>query len=142
MYKRILVPLDGSTLSEAVLPHAQNLAQTTGAELVLLHVIVTPVEKFSVPLTLADIQKIEAESKLYLKSVCSKLEKENLRVTFLVREGSVAETILEVAASMEADAIAMSTHGRTGVKRWLLGSVADKVVRMSPLPVLLIRPRE
>jgi nucleotide-binding universal stress UspA family protein len=72
--------------------------------------------------------------------VCANLEREGLRVTYLLRDGIVAETILEVAEIERADLIAMSTHGRTGILRLLLGSVAEQVVHHSKIPVMLIRP--
>jgi nucleotide-binding universal stress UspA family protein len=72
--------------------------------------------------------------------VCSGLESEGLRTTYLLREGLVAETILDAAEVMQADLIAMSTHGRTGMLRLLLGSVAEQVVHQSKIPVMLIRP--
>ena len=71
--------------------------------------------------------------------MCAKLEKEDLRVNYLLSEGSVPETILEVADLMETDMIAMATRGRAGAQFLLLGSVTYHVVRHSPLPVLVIR---
>ncbi len=144
MYKRILIPLDGSILSEAVLPHAETIAKVMGAEIVLLHVIPSIAPEFSVPplaSTLNAFQDAQAEMKSYLKGMCLKLEKGDLRVTYLIREGAIAETILEVAELMRADIIAMSTHGRTGAERLLLGSVTEQVVHHSPLPVMVIRPK-
>lgn len=144
MYKRILIPLDGSILSEAVLPHAETIAKVMEAEVVLLNVIPSIAPEFSVPplaSTLNAFQDAQAEMKNYLKGMCSKLEKEGLRVTYLIREGAIAETILEVAESMQADMIAMSTHGRTGAERLLLGSVTEQVVHHSRLPVMVIRPK-
>ena len=144
MFKRILVPLDGSILSEAVLPHAQDLARALDVEIVLLHVDVSPVPEFdphTSPLSPSEeIKKMHANEKIYIKSMCSKLESEGVRATYLLREGPIAETIMEVADIMQADMIAMSTHGRTGILRLLLGSVAEQVVHQSRIPVVLIRP--
>jgi nucleotide-binding universal stress UspA family protein len=86
------------------------------------------------------IQEMEAETLAYMQSARSKLQKAAFR-TFLICQGSIAETNLRIAAEGQADVIVMSTHGRSGVKRWLLGSVADRVVTHSNLPVLLNRPR-
>ena len=144
MYQRILVPLDGSTTSEAVLPHVEKLARALNVEIVLLHVDVSPAPVFETnesPLAQPEEVKImHADEKNYLKTVCAKLEREGLRVTYLLRDGIVAETILEVAKIEQADLIAMSTHGRTGMLRLLLGSVAEQVVHRSKIPVMLIRP--
>ncbi len=144
MFKRILVPLDGSILSEAVLPHAQNLARALDIEIVLLHVDVSPAPEFELhtsPLSLPEeVKKLRENEKAYIKNICSKVESEGARATYLLREGPVAETILEVAEIMQADMIAMSTHGRTGMLRLLLGSVAERVVHQSHIPVTLIRP--
>lgn len=143
MYKRILVPMDGSPVAEAVLPHVKPLAQAFDTEVVLLQVIVEPAEAFAVrssPLSQPkSVRKIQTQTKSYLKKVCAKLEKDGVRATYLIREGGVPETIIEVANFMEADVIAMSTHGHSPTRLFLLGSVTYQVVRHSPLPVLVIR---
>ncbi len=145
MHRRILVPLDGSDFSEAVLPHAQSLAQALDAEIILLYVVAEPstefdphTSPFSPPV---EIRNTKAEAREYLKAACSKLEREEMRATYLIRDGAVAETILEVAETMQAEMIAMSTHGRTGMLRLLMGSVAEEVVHRSPILVALIRPQ-
>jgi len=145
MYQRILVPLDGSTLSEAVLPHAEKLARALNVEIVLLHVDVSPAPTFEPPTSpLApppeEVKIMHADEKHYLKIMCDKLEREGLRVTYLLRDGMVAETILEAAEIEQADLIAMATHGRTGMLKLLLGSVAEQVLHRSRIPVMLIRP--
>jgi nucleotide-binding universal stress UspA family protein len=144
MYKKILVPLDGSPLAEAVLPHAQSLAQSEGAEIVLLRVAVDPAAEFAFSdpsIASGFVQEMEAESKTYMQSVCSKLQSAGFQTSVLSRDGAIAETILAVASETKSDVIAMSTHGRSGVKRWLMGSIADRVVHHSTVPVLLIRPQ-
>lgn len=144
MYKKILVPLDGSPLAEAVLPHVQALAESLGAEIILLRVAVNPAAEFafSDPSLASDVvDTMEAETLDYIQSIRARLQRAGLRTSFLIREGSTAETILVVAEEIHADLIAMSTHGRSGVSRWLLGSIADRVVHHSPIPVFLIRPQ-
>ena len=144
MYKRILIPLDGSDLSKGILPYAEVIAKAMEAELILLYVIPGVAPEFSVQTATPAInmyREAESEMKMYLKGECSKLEKEGLRVTYLIREGTVADTILEVAKIMEVDMIAMSTHGRTGALRLLFGSVTEGVVHRSHLPVMVIRPK-
>ncbi len=147
MYERILVPLDGSPLSESILPHVQSLAKALNAELVLLHVIVRPADEFVDPkkTPLSPKAGLEAETKRemtrYIKDLCTKLEKEGVRATYLLREGSVTERILEDADIMQVDLIAMSTHGRSGVRRLLMGSITEWMVKNSSVPVMVIHPK-
>lgn len=141
MYKKILVPLDGSKVAEGVLPHAKSLAYSEGAELILLTVTSNPAMDivFSDP-GIAETAILEQQemSKTYISSIENELKAEGFRVSNLMRVGSVAEVILGVAEELGVDVIAMSTHGRTGPARWLLGSVAERVVHNSKVPVLLI----
>ena len=145
MYKKILVPLDGSKVAEGVLPHAKSLAYSEGAELILLTVTSNPAMDivFSDP-GIAETAILEQQemSKTYISSIENGLKTEGFRVSNLMRVGSVAEVILGVAEELGVDVIAMSTHGRTGPARWLLGSVAERVVHNSKVPVLLIRVKE
>jgi nucleotide-binding universal stress UspA family protein len=143
MYKKILVPLDGSPLAEAVLPHAEALAKAEGAEIVILRVPAVPATEFLArdPAVASIIRKdIEEEAEDYVKAKVIELKNENIKVQGLIHDGPVPDTILAVAEESHADLIAMSTHGRTGVQRWLIGSVADRVVHHTHIPVMLIHP--
>ena len=143
MYKRILVPLDGSELSEAVLPHAEALAQSEHAQIILLRVPTMPASDFlaQAPLIAAMIRDdVRAEAEKYVEDKVAALRKDNVEVSGMTREGLVPDMILRVADETHADIIAMSTHGRTGVSRWLLGSVADKIVHHAHIPVMLVHP--
>lgn len=143
MYKKILVPLDGSALAEAVLPHAQALAKAEDAEIVLLSVPVVPSLEFlarTPGLATQVIEDAEIETEAYLIKEENKLAEEGIKVKHIMREGPIPEMILKIADEVHADVIAMSTHGRTGVQRWLMGSVADRVVHYSHIPVMLIHP--
>jgi nucleotide-binding universal stress UspA family protein len=143
MYKKILVPLDGSELAEAVLPHAEALAKSEGAEIVILRVAVTPDSSmFSRNPALVNniVREVEEETEEYIKAEVSKLRDEGVKVSGLTRDGYVPDMILSVADETHADVIAMSTHGRSGISRWLIGSVADRVVQHSHIPVMLIHP--
>lgn len=143
MYKKILVPLDGSQLSEAVIPHAEALAKSENAELILLRVPVMPLaENFASDpqLSLAIREDIEHQAEEYVNDKVKTIKQENFRVSGMTREGPVPDTILQVAEETHADVIAMSTHGRTGVQRWLMGSVAEKVIHHAHIPVMLIHP--
>ncbi len=143
MYKRLLVPLDGSELAEAILPFAEQVAGPLDAELVLLQVVelMSPIEAIAsagvvTPDTLA---LREMDAKRYLVAIEQRLSKKGLRVHTRVALGPPAEAILAGVRATGADLVAMATHGRSGLGRVLLGSVADAVLRASPVPVLLIR---
>jgi len=143
MYKKILVPLDGSPLAEAVLPHAKALAKSEGAEIVILRVPDLPSPGLftrNPALATRIVEEMEIETDNYLKTEVDQLQSEGVKVSCLLREGPVPETILAAAEETHADVIAMSTHGRTGVRRWLIGSVADRVVHSAHIPVMLIHP--
>ncbi len=144
MYRKILVPLDGSKVAEGVLPHARALAYSEGAELILLTVGANPVMDyaFSDPgIAQRAIDEQEQRSKKYISEIESQLKAGGFRTCTLLRVGAVVDVILGVAEEMQVDIIAMSTHGRTGPARWLLGSVAERVVQNSKVPVLLIRAK-
>jgi nucleotide-binding universal stress UspA family protein len=145
MYKKILVPLDGSEVAEAVLPHVERLAKDHDAEIIILRVAVNPAFEFAMsdPAIAAQVvSDMEQQSKEYMAAMEARLKGKGFKVTSAIVEGGVADAILREAEERGADLIAMSTHGRSGMARWLIGSVADKVVRASPLPVLLVRPAE
>lgn len=142
MYRKILVPLDGSKVAEGVLPHAKALAYSEGAELILLTVGANPTLDFvfSDPgLAQSAVQEQEERSKKYISEIEKQLKSAGFKTSSLLRVGSVADVILGVAEELQVDVIAMSTHGRTGPARWLLGSIAERVVHSSKVPVLLIR---
>ena len=86
------------------------------------------------------VEDMEIETGKYLQDEVKKLNKKGVKVSSVMREGPVPDTILAVAEETHADVIAMSTHGRSGIQRWLMGSVADKVVHDSHIPVMLIHP--
>jgi nucleotide-binding universal stress UspA family protein len=144
MYERILVPLDGSELAEAILPFAEQVAGPLDTEVILLRVIepLSPVELVASAgvvapdtFTLRDI-----EAKHYLSEIQRRLSKKGLRVrTRVALGGTPAEEILAAVQATNADLIAMATHGRSGLGRTLFGSVAESVLRASAVPVLLIR---
>lgn len=144
MYKKILVPLDGSELAEQVLPHVSQLAGCTGAEVALLRVPGEPVYDYLVPdpeIAVEMRHDIETAAQVYLDEVAAEFRAMNLAVSTLVVWGApIQDTIIEVARQIQADLIAMSTHGRSGFARLVIGSVADDVVRHAPVPVLLVRP--
>lgn len=120
MYKKILVPLDGSPLSEAALPHAEAIAKSEGAEIILLRIPMIPVTEFFArqPSIAIRIQQEEEAAAIdYINAKMNDLKKDHIKVTAITQVGSVSDTILSVAEENHADMIAMSTHGRTGVQR-------------------------
>jgi nucleotide-binding universal stress UspA family protein len=137
MYQRILVPLDGSTLAEAVLPHAQALAKSLGAELVLMRVAFTHVFPGADPIP-AQITVVQ-EAEDYISGLAKRLQETGVRAEAKVRYGDPVEEILDHVAWNHIDLIAMATHGRTGLTRVVMGSVAEHVLRRTPVPMLLIR---
>ncbi|MGB8644856.1 MAG: universal stress protein [Anaerolineae bacterium] len=142
MYRKILVPLDGSSFGEAALAHARELAHCTGAEIALVRVAIQPLYEYATdPLLFQTVREdTEAASAEYLQRVAAELSADGFTATVETCTGPVAETILDYAQEIQADLIVMSTHGRSGLARWFIGSIADKIVRASTLPVLLVRP--
>jgi nucleotide-binding universal stress UspA family protein len=150
MYEKILVPLDGSKVAEAALPNvadlAMRMAPKTRIEVTLLQVIsnltynvLTPEELAQIPYSEEDLKQIKQKSLDYLEKVAGTLRAKRIEVKTIVTVGHAAEEIIKVARQTDANVIAMSTHGYSGVKRWALGSIADKVLHISDIPVLLIR---
>jgi nucleotide-binding universal stress UspA family protein len=134
--KRILVPLDGSEASEAVLPIVSCLAGPFDFEVQLLHVVEGARSVISSPLLATGVR----EPRAYLAEVAAHLEARALRVTTTVRAGLPAEVIPAVAVETKSGLVAMSTHGRTGLGRLFLGSVAERVLRSVSVPMLLWKP--
>ncbi len=136
-FEKILVPLDGSECAEIVLPSVERLAKDLKASVSLLRVVIAHTFPGVDP---TDAQvKVVKEAEEYLSKVEDELRRRGLKVDSHVRYGDDAEEILDHAAQEDIDMIAMTTHGRGGVKRFLLGSVAEKVLRHSPKPVFLVR---
>jgi nucleotide-binding universal stress UspA family protein len=143
MYNKILVPLDGSDLAEAILSHVCTLAKQFDAEIVLLRVPLYPMLDYPMSdatLIMSVYDSLQSEVQDYLLRTAGRLTQDGFKVTTAMRNGPVADTIVEYANEIHADLIALSTHGRGGFSRWLIGSVADKVVRSASVPVLLLRP--
>ena len=146
MYTNILVPLDGSSFAEMALPHASALAAKFGCKVTLVIIFETPHIYESIDKAgevLDDIhQAAIRQASEYLEGVKATLTAEGLSVAIKVTEGGhVAGMILEAIEESGADLVVMSTHGRSGLDRWRFGSVAQRVARHSPVPVVLIRPK-
>lgn len=142
MFTKILVPLDGSELAESILPQVETLARDFGAEIVLLraHTVQSGTFLGSNPYVLADITRYECEAgHAYLDQMAAQLRAKGLSVKTILNDGRAANVILDTAEAVKADLIAITTHGRSGVGRWLMGSVADAVIHAAKVPVLLSR---
>lgn len=141
--ERILVPLDGSELGQAALPYAEMLTLKTGASLHLLHVVSPPGAVEASLLTGPDwiklIEVLQKACQEYLKEMARQLAQRGITATYEVVTGEPADKIVQYAEANKVSLIAMSTHGRTGLARWVMGSVADKVVHGASMPVWLVR---
>lgn len=154
--KTIVVPLDGSALAEQALPYARAMAKVLGAPIKLLRVI-PDLERESLlvdslsTLYVGEIttsyrerdqqvlQILQDQADGYLGSQAEPLRMAGIEIELITRIGPPAEIIVEVAAAQEQALIVMATHGYSGIQRWALGSVADKVVHATEVPVMLVR---
>jgi nucleotide-binding universal stress UspA family protein len=139
--RHLLVPIDFSKLSEKALRYAVGIAGQFGAEITLMHVVeqVVTATDWVYPFTLADFP-IARDT---LTKKLGELAKDTgVKTNTVVHMGNPARQIVDTAREREVDLIVLSTHGYTGLKHALLGSVAEKVVRHAPCPVLTVRPNE
>ena len=142
MYRRALVPLDGSAVAEGIVPFVLEIAGPLDLEVTLLRVLVpTPpvVVEGSSYVVVDDLEKHQVEAEAYLAEIAAELRARGVRTKSVVRRGEPVAAILNGAREADADLIAMTTHGRSGFGRLLFGSVAEAVLRHSPVPVLLMR---
>lgn len=144
MFERILIPLDGSPRAEMILSQVARILRREDSEILLLRVIDFPqIFKTMEQARRVDSEKLREEERTkaqrYLEELAQRFSDRGARVRGLIAEGDAAEVIVEQAVTHHAGLVALSTHGRTGLSRWFMGSVAEKVVRTSPVPVLLTR---
>ena len=154
MYRKIIVTLDGSELAECVLPHAEAIVKGCGVEEVVFVRVAEPVQ---LPIgaltdgagvfTEADAERVrkqmdagsESAAKDYLDQLVSRVKLDGVKVQIAVLSGNVAESLADYATSNDFDLIVIATHGRSGVSRWIWGSVADRLLRSACVPVLMVR---
>jgi nucleotide-binding universal stress UspA family protein len=146
MYNCILVPLDGSKRAERILPYVERLAHGFGSRVVFLQVVETILIYTGEYSYYTDVGLVEAkrknlrqEAESYLSGMQGEFNKKGLQAKFLVAEGPVVRTIIQVAEQEGADLIAMASHGRTGLARVFYGSVAAGILHQVDRPLLLIR---
>lgn len=142
MYKKIMVPLDGSELAECVLPHVKAIAGGCRVPDILFIQVVQPVRMPSMGNYIPD--RMNAANRVsageYLDGVLSRMElgQANLQAE-VIFDSRVAESLSDYAVRNEVDLIVVATHGRSGVSRWVWGSVTDRVLHSSCVPVLMVR---
>lgn len=145
MYQKIIVSMDGSKLAECVLPHVETIAGS-GKVIVELVRVIEPLElptKGGIALSGETIRQIELqrenEARSYLLDIEKILKAKGIKSQSTVLIGKVAESLVDYARNNKADLIVMATHGRSGISRWVRGSVADRVLHSSHIPVLLVQ---
>jgi nucleotide-binding universal stress UspA family protein len=140
MYKRALVPLDGSAVAESIIPFILEIAGPLDMQVTLVRVMVpAPSIAVEVAVAMDDVEKLRDEAETYLAAAGSELRAKGLRVATTVRQGEPADQILAAARDADADLIAMTTHGRSGLSRLLFGSIAAAVLARAEIPVFLMR---
>jgi nucleotide-binding universal stress UspA family protein len=144
MFKKIVYPIDFSEFTDEILKYAVNITKKFNAELHLIHIIpnlnyFTPYESFLTPENLVAIEKnIEKEVEKDFEKVTKDID---MPLKKIVKTGATFVEIIDYIKEEDIDLVVMGTHGRSGIEHILIGSVAEKVVRKSPCPVLTIRPR-
>jgi nucleotide-binding universal stress UspA family protein len=146
--KRVIVPLDGSELSERILPWVQALAKNLDLDVIVLGIYGSPVKAaaasegfYNTAQLEAFVAELRAETSGYLAGKAEEMKRAGFeKVSIVAKEGLSADEIMAFARHTPDSLVAMCTHGRSGVKRWMLGSVTETVVRHSGAPVLVVRP--
>lgn len=143
MYEKILVPLDGSDLAERAIRHAREIARGTRSEILLLQAVNLPMPVVPEAVLIPDtkwLDEARKEAARYLEGIAAPLREEGMRVRTLLDDRPPADAILHIATREEVDLIVMSTHGRGGLSRMLMGSVAESVFRATSRTVMLVKP--
>jgi nucleotide-binding universal stress UspA family protein len=146
MYKSITVPLDGSELAECVLPHTEAIAKLCQATVELVQVIepIALPTRGGIALDADDLKQIrlhvERDAENYLEKISRQLNQAGIKAQSKIITGKAAESLADYIHEGNFDLIIMATHGRSGISRWIYGSVADRLLRSSSIPVLLVRP--
>jgi len=143
MYSKILVPLDGSPLAERALEPALEMARTPDTEIILLEAVqdsLAAVPEARYPVPVREAYRSAIVSMKYLRDVASRLRAQAKKIRWHVEEGDPIDAILSFAHNENVDVIVMGTHGRTGLSRVVMGSVAEKVAVTTHRPVVLVKP--
>jgi nucleotide-binding universal stress UspA family protein len=138
------VPLDGSELSQSILPYVEDVAEALGARIHLVNVVILPADYSAMGMAgypAVNLDEWVAQARAYLATVQKQIEARGLEASSEVRIGFAVNEIVGAAYKAGAGLIAIATHGHSGVGRWVLGSTADGVLRRSELPCLIVRPQ-
>jgi len=145
MYKKIMVPLDGSQIAECVIPHIETIAKKSAAKVELVTVI-EPLElptRGQIAISDDEIKQIDAQGKKeankYLDQVSERLTNAGIKTDSVILSGKPADRLVLYAVNNGIDLIIMATHGRSGISRLFWGSVAEKILRATDIPVLLVK---
>jgi nucleotide-binding universal stress UspA family protein len=156
MFKRLLVPLDGSRFASRALPYAAEVAQRFSAEVILIQVIkratsaidaAAPIgvgpagSEIAVQVALEADKRNTARARGYLGGKVRAMRSRHIQSSYRVLRGDIARSIIEFGEKENIDLVVMTTHGKSGLKRVVMGSIADVVIRESRKPVLVIRPQ-
>ena len=152
MYEKIMVPLDGSELAECVLPHVDGFVTGCQVKTVIFVRVIEPTRYLAASPTASpqfsqtmqeNAKMVEEEEKSsaekYLKGVLGRVKKGEIKYKTDVLVGNVADSLVDYAEANEIDLVLIATHGRSGISRWVRGSIADRVLRSSCAPVLMVR---
>ena len=146
MYQHIMVPLDGSELAECVLPHLEAIATKCDAKKVTLVRVIEPLHLYGgleYSFSPEERQRLEDDSldaaRSYLAQVVKRFKKKRITAEAEILHGHVVDKLVEYTNTRDVDLIIIASHGRSGVSRWVWGSVTDRVVRASCVPVLIVR---
>ena len=154
MYRKLLIPLDGSELAECVLPHVETLINGCGVEEIIFVRVVEPVTLPTGTLTdgaavftEADAMKTrksidarnEAEAKQYLQGMLDRFKSGGLKVDMALLRGKSADELIDYIQKSDADLVIIASHGRSGISRWIYGSVAERLLRSVCIPLLMVR---
>lgn len=145
MYQHVMAPLDGSELAECVLPHVEAIATGCNISRVTLILIVTPLKLYGgieTHISPEDRKQLETDSMKvaseYLEEQAQKLREKGAFVETKVLFGNITEELIEYVSENEVDLVIIATHGRSGVSKLFLGSTAERILRASPVPVLMV----
>ena len=140
MIHKIMIPLDGSPLAETAIEHAMKIANPQESEFLLVRVW-TAISDYPYPLESDQWDVLRERHSSYIDDKVAELKERGMKARGLVKEGAADEAIISFAEVEGADLIVMTSHGRSGLTRWILGSVAERVIRHAPCPVFILNRR-
>jgi nucleotide-binding universal stress UspA family protein len=154
MYKKILVPLDGSELAECILPHVEKIIKSGGVEEIIFIRVVEPVLLYGsgatdggYVITPEDTERArkslddgnESEASNYLAGMVERFQTAGVKVSSVLLKGKVADELVDYIKESDADLIVIASHGRSGIGRWIFGSVTERLLRSVSMPILMVR---